>query len=101
MGKDPKKTLRSDKTDRGRPVRVKVNGKPVTAFMGETVQAALTASGIQKFRDTASGDPRGPFCGMGICYECLVTINGIANRRACMTLVADGMEITLQTGAFS
>lgn len=82
---------------RGRKIVVQINGQPITAFEGETVAAVLLSNGIRTFRHTPkSGEPRGIFCGMGICYDCLVTVDGLSNVRACVTTVADGM--TIETG---
>jgi predicted molibdopterin-dependent oxidoreductase YjgC len=76
------------------PLTVQVDGEPVTAFAGESVATVLLALGRQVFRHTArKGAPRGLFCGMGICYDCLVTIDGLEQVRACMTPVAEGMVI--------
>ncbi|MBM4459247.1 MAG: (2Fe-2S)-binding protein [Chloroflexi bacterium] len=73
---------------------VHVDGRPVAAHAGETVAAVLLAAGIRIFRRTAQrGEPRGVFCGIGVCYECLVTVDGAANTRACVTVVAPGMVI--------
>ena len=55
--------------------------------------AALTAAGIKGLRRTRSGEARGVFCGMGVCYECLVTVDGRPGQRACMTRVRDGMSV--------
>jgi sarcosine oxidase subunit alpha len=86
--------LRIEPIQRGRPVTIRVNGVPVSAFAGETVHAALLAAGYRVLRKSKTHrDPRGFFCGMGICYECLVTIDGMPGRRACMHNVEDGMEI--------
>ena len=85
--------LRIPSSDRGKHIFIKVNGAPVTAHEGETVHAALTAAGIYPLRQARSGEARGAFCGMGLCCECLVTVNHIPDQRACMTLVRDGMEI--------
>lgn len=82
---------------RGRKVRITVDGKPIEAFEGETVAAAMMASGFRVFRTTAKDEmPRGMYCGMGICFECLVTINGVKNVRACLTPVTDGMTVVTQ-----
>jgi len=79
---------------RGKPVRIRVNGRPVTAYKGETVFAALIASGYLALRKSHKiKEGRGGLCGMGVCYECLVTINGAAGQRACMVEVEEGMEI--------
>ncbi|MBS1250496.1 MAG: Hydrogen cyanide synthase subunit HcnA [Chloroflexi bacterium] len=73
--------------------RIEINGKPWEAYPGQTVAAALVAAGVRTFRHTPNDAPRGLFCGMGVCYECTVTINGVPDQRACMTLVAPGMKI--------
>jgi predicted molibdopterin-dependent oxidoreductase YjgC len=76
------------------PLSVTVDGEPVQAFAGESVATVLLANGMRSFRHTARNqEPRGIFCGMGICFDCLVTINGMENVRACMTLVEEGMAI--------
>jgi predicted molibdopterin-dependent oxidoreductase YjgC len=72
---------------------VEVDGERVTAFAGETVAAMLLALGHPAFRRTEKGAPRGVFCGMGICFDCLVTVDGVENVRACMTTVEEGMVI--------
>jgi predicted molibdopterin-dependent oxidoreductase YjgC len=82
---------------RPEPAEIDVDGACVTAFEGETVATALLAAGIRTFRRTASGAPRGPFCNMGACFECLVTIDGEPWQRACRTLVRQGMRV--ETGA--
>ncbi len=72
----------------------RVNGQAISAYQGETVLAALLAAGyVILTKDPRSGDPRGAFCGMSVCQECLVTINGMPNVRSCSTEIEDGMEI--------
>ena len=66
-------------------------GRALTARPGQSLAAALTDAGERTFRTTAKGAPRGIFCGMGVCQDCLVTVDGIPNRRACMTPVDAGM----------
>lgn len=84
----------------GAPVRVTVNGAELQCRQGDTVAAALFAGGVQACRDTAVNEvPRGPYCMMGVCYDCLVTIDGQANQQGCMTAVRDGMKIERQVGA--
>ncbi len=68
-------------------------GKRIEARKGETVAAALTAAGIVALRRTRNGGERGVFCGMGVCQDCLVEIDGMPNRRACMTKVESGMQV--------
>ncbi len=74
-------------------VTVKVNGNPITVPRGSTVAAAILLAGITAFRNSVKGEARGPLCGMGICFECCVTINGRAHSRSCQTLCDTGMEI--------
>ena len=77
-------------------VTIFINGKRYTAFRGETVLAALIASGCITLRKSRKiGEQRGFFCGMGVCYECLVSINSVPNQRSCMTKVEDQMEIVI------
>jgi predicted molibdopterin-dependent oxidoreductase YjgC len=73
---------------------IDLNGRGVTAVAGQTVAAALLAAGIMAFRHTARSRPRGVFCGMGVCFDCLVTIDDIPDQRACMTLARPGMRIS-------
>jgi sarcosine oxidase subunit alpha len=74
-------------------VPIVVDDRPVSAEAGTTVAAALVNAGVSAFRTSVGGSPRGPLCGMGICHECRVTIDGIAHRRSCLIEVADGMRI--------
>jgi glycine/D-amino acid oxidase-like deaminating enzyme len=78
----------------GQPVTIRFEGQPIPALAGETLAAALSAAGIVAFRRTAGGAPRGLYCGMGACWDCVVTIDGHIGQRACMTRVADGMDVT-------
>lgn len=80
--------------DRGRPIQIVVDGQPVTAYEGETVATALLAEGRWHFRHTPRlKQPRGLYCGMGVCFECLVSVDGVHAVRACLTPVVDGMRI--------
>ena len=80
--------------NRGKQFQVKIDDKPEIAYAGELVSTVLQAEGIQIFnRKHKTGNPSGIYCGMGVCYECLVTINGVPNTRACQTVVEDGMII--------
>lgn len=79
---------------------IRVDGKEVPARAGESVAAAMLAAGLVRFRDTAvSGAARGPYCMMGACFECLVTIDGVGSRQACLATVRDGMTVETQSGA--
>lgn len=76
-----------ENTDRGQAFTISLNGEILTAYPGETLATVLLANGKRVFRHSQTkGDPRGLYCGMGICFECLVTVNGRANVRACQTL---------------
>ena len=80
-------------------VNITINGQPVQVPEGETVAAAVLAHGLAVTRTTpVSGAPRAPFCLMGVCFECLMVIDGIANQRACMAQVREGMRIECQQG---
>jgi thioredoxin reductase len=74
------------------PVELSWNGEPVQAQRGDTVAAALIASGHQACRDAGPDDSRGLFCGMGVCHECTVQVEGAGERLACMTPVEAGMR---------
>jgi predicted molibdopterin-dependent oxidoreductase YjgC len=83
---------------RGKQLQVELNGKLVTGYEGETVAALFAAENLSALRTTQDGEARGMFCGMGVCFDCLVVINGIPNTRACMTWLKEGMKIASQTG---
>ena len=63
----------------GAPVRLRFDGAEIEALAGETIAAALAAADIVSVRQARSGAPRGPFCGMGACFDCLVTVDGRSN----------------------
>ena len=79
-------------SDRGKPVEIMVDGDPVQAYSGETVAAALMAAG-RWTTQIHNGRPLAAFCNIGVCYSCLMTINGVSGVRACQTHVADGLII--------
>jgi sarcosine oxidase subunit alpha len=71
-----------------------VDGRRVEVRVGTSVAAAiLTVAGITRFRTSVSGEPRGPLCGMGVCFECRVTIDGRAHRRSCLIEAREGMVV--------
>lgn len=83
-------------------VTIHVDGEACKAIAGESVAAALLAAGRIACRSTpVSGAPRGPFCLMGACQECLVEIDGRANQEACRVPVVAGMDVRTQRGAHS
>ncbi|WNK01128.1 (2Fe-2S)-binding protein [Thalassospiraceae bacterium LMO-JJ14] len=83
-------------------VRISIDGEQVEARAGESVAAAVLAHTEGATRTTPLSDaPRAPYCMMGVCFECLMEIDGVANRQACMIRVADGMSVKRQQGARS
>ena len=79
---------------RGPPLQFYFEGLEIGAYQGETVAGALLAAGIRTLRHAEiGGDPRGLFCGMGVCFECRMMIDGQPNVRACMTPVRQGMHV--------
>lgn len=82
-----------------RSVTLTVDGQRVEARDGDTVATALLADGRAIIRSSAvSGAPRAPFCQMGVCFECLVEIDGVADRQACLVPVQDGMTVITDRG---
>jgi predicted molibdopterin-dependent oxidoreductase YjgC len=75
-----------------------LDGEPVEAFEGETVAAVLLAQGKIETRRTVGGEPRGIFCGIGVCFDCLMVVDGVPNTRACMTWVREGLDVRSQQG---
>ena len=82
-------------------VSIIADGRALEVPAGVSVAAALLGAGIVAFRHSVTGEPRGPLCGMGICYECRVTVNGVAHRRACLVTVSDGLRVTTTLGEAS
>ena len=74
-------------------VTIQVNGLPVTMPAGSMVAAAVLKAGVSSFRRSVAGQPRGPLCGMGICFECRVTIDGVPHVRSCQTVCENGMDV--------
>ena len=78
----------------GQPrISIVINGDRVEVPPGITVAAALFNIGVTALRTSVSGEPRGPVCAMGVCFECRVTIDSRPHQRACLTPVVDGMHI--------
>lgn len=80
--------------ERGRAVVLHVNGRPVNAYEGESVAAALMRGGKIAMRATAKcGEPRSYYCGMGVCHDCLVDVVGLGPRRSCQLAVIEGLDV--------
>ena len=83
----------------GAPVAITVDGKAISARAGDTVAAALLAAGIDHCRTTpVTGARRAPYCLMGVCFDCLVTIDGVGSRQGCLVPVREGMAVETQLG---
>jgi aerobic-type carbon monoxide dehydrogenase small subunit (CoxS/CutS family) len=80
-----------------KPVKIVVNGVAMTANDGEPLAAALVAGAGWQTRKTRTGQERGPFCFIGMCQECVVTVDNQRKVRSCLMPVAEGMTITLET----
>jgi D-hydroxyproline dehydrogenase subunit gamma len=74
-------------------VTILVDGRTMTVPAGTLLAVALGQAGVARFRRSVAGDARGPLCGIGVCFECRVTINGQAHCRSCLTLCEPGMEV--------
>ncbi len=74
-------------------ILLKVDGEEVRVSEGSVVAAAIALAGAVRFRRSVGGTPRGPLCGMGICFECRVTIDGDPHARSCQILCRQGMEV--------
>ncbi|GAA2439213.1 (2Fe-2S)-binding protein [Actinomadura vinacea] len=85
------------RADGDTPLRVTVDGQPLQGVRGQTIAGVLLAAGRLAWREGPSGAPRGVFCGIGVCFDCLVTVNGLRDVRACRRRARDGDEITTQS----
>ena len=83
--------------ERGEPFEILVDGEKVLAYEGETVGAALIAAGCRTLRYTNKHEqPRGLYCGIGLCQECRMIINGVPNTQACQTPATPGCRVESQ-----
>ena len=80
----------------GKPVEFQYEDEIITAIDGDNVAAALLKAGKIQFRTAKKHDTRGPYCMMGVCFECLVEIDGRPNQQACQAMISDGMQIRRQ-----
>lgn len=79
-------------------VTITFDGKELTAYKGEMIAAALMANGVHKFRYTENNKPRGIYCAIGRCTDCVMIVDGIPNVRTCVTEVEEGMNVRTQYG---
>ena len=90
---------RRPREDARASVRFTFDGAPMEAREGDSVATALLAAGVTTCRATpVSGAPRAPYCMMGVCFDCLVVVDGVGNRQACLVPVRDGMAVESQRG---
>ncbi|MFD2237147.1 (2Fe-2S)-binding protein [Aureimonas populi] len=83
----------------GAPVSFTLDGRTAEGREGDTVAAALLAAGVETCRTSAVGaEPRAPYCLMGVCFECLVTIDGVGNQQGCLVPLRAGMAVETQIG---
>ncbi|KPI14687.1 hypothetical protein OK074_2231 [Actinobacteria bacterium OK074] len=81
------------------PFTVTLDGREIEALPGQTVAAALWAADVTAWRTTrGEARPRGVFCGIGVCFDCLVTVNDVPNQRACLLPLQPGDTIRTQVG---
>jgi predicted molibdopterin-dependent oxidoreductase YjgC len=86
-------------TRRGRRFEIEVDGRKVLAYEGETIAAVLLAAGIRVSRLTPKKhEPRGVYCGIGICHECVMVVNGVPDIRICQTLATPGCKVATHKG---
>ncbi len=80
-------------------VTIVIDGQRIEARDGDTIAAAMFAAGLNLCRTTpVSGEVRAPYCMMGVCFDCLVTVDGVGNRQGCLVRVREGMQVELQLG---
>lgn len=90
-----KVNLRDDR----KAISVEIDGREVSCFEGDTVAAIVMLNGREPYRRSImSGSARAPFCMMGICFECLIEIDGVPNQQGCLRNVVQGMVIKRQLG---
>jgi len=82
--------------ERGEPFEIQVDGETVLAYEGETIGAALVAAGLKTIRHTRKQQPRGLYCGIGLCQECRMVIDGVPNTQACQTPATPGCRVESQ-----
>jgi aerobic-type carbon monoxide dehydrogenase small subunit (CoxS/CutS family) len=85
--------------ERGRRFEIEVDGEKIVAYEGETIAAAILAAGRRTLRYTPQkGHPRGVYCGIGLCHDCIMTVDGVPNIRTCQTLATPGCRVETQKG---
>jgi hypothetical protein len=75
------------------PVAIVVDGERVSGILGQTIAGIIMAQDVLRLRDSREARPRGVFCGIGVCFDCLVTVNGVSDVRACQRAAVEGDEV--------
>ncbi len=97
MPESVKGTRLDDRMERGGPIEIIVDGKPILAYHGETIATALIAAGHWVCQTTEKqSNPMGVYCNIGICHSCLMTVDGVRNVRTCITPVSPGCTVETQ-----
>jgi predicted molibdopterin-dependent oxidoreductase YjgC len=79
---------------------IRFDGSKIPYVPGQSIGAALWAAGVRSWRTTrVEGRPRGLFCGIGVCFDCLITVDGRADQRACVVPCHDGLDVRTQEGS--
>lgn len=78
---------------RGASFTIAVDGRATTAFEGETILTVLLAAGYRALRRRPDGSPAGAYCGMGVCFDCVVSVDGVPNVRGCTTPATPGCRV--------
>ena len=100
MGQEKSRFIPENQIDPDKQITIRIDGRSVSVSSGITVAAALLGNEDTHFcRSAAEGDKRAPYCLMGVCFECLVEIDGIRNRQACLEPVYEGMRVKRQLNA--
>jgi predicted molibdopterin-dependent oxidoreductase YjgC len=74
-------------------ISIRINGATISVVRGTSVAAAALSAGVTRFRRSVTGESRAPLCGMGICFECRVKIDGRGHEKSCQIFCADGMDV--------
>ncbi|AEI83144.1 sarcosine oxidase alpha subunit (plasmid) [Cupriavidus necator N-1] len=94
------KQISLPRADQPQTVLINVDGREISVTVGQSLAMALLGAGISPFRHTAvSGAPRAPLCLMGVCFDCLVEVDGSQNVQSCMVEVREGMRVRLPSGS--
>ncbi len=88
-----------DDLPEGTAIHFTLDGRDLEAYEGDSIASALLTNGIRVFRTAPhTGEPRGPFCAVGRCPDCMMTVDGVLNVQTCVTPLRDGMRVETQQG---